>query len=1168
MVKLETSTFESRFLFQPLPVGRVNAGFYVSDTEGRSLPNALVQFYDRGDLVARLKTNPSGNANACLHPISEVCDVRITAGEMGTWLFDVALPPGERWRRDVPLPNAVSISGRVLAMDGSPQNAMVVQAIHISAPSFDPGGAAQHRGPNEDRTITPLLPLPAFSETVLSDDEGNFKFVNLRPGNYRLRCHGPDGYISPESDPESAAGATGVIAVQPDRAQNEIIFKFPEAKKGVWQQVPITIGLDRVEPRSLHRTPDGRLWIGTTAGSVHVYDGTGFEVFTSPDVPGGDVYVIERATDGSEWIGTRNGVARYADGDFQTLSINDRLARKPVLGIASESDGSIWIGTHSGLLRYDGQNYDSFTATNGLPSNFINCLLKARDGTLWLGTGSGLVSYDGRSFQKIDLFPSLIDPGIGTTIFQSKEGPIWFSSADLVFNGALRYDGKSFSQLTSESGLLSDHIWDTAETSDGDLWFATPAGLSRFNGSTVINYTEKDGLVGGSVSNIFADSDDVLWCTGLRSVFRFDPKGFKGFTSRDGLQKRGGVTPEILDSEPSQDGGFWIGTGWGGLYRTDGKTFQHVEDSVSEDSYVRDIHQDADGQLWLATRSGIIKHEGSRSVRVFDGDWIAAVTKDLEGNLWYGQGWAGGGLSRYNPETGESEFFTTAHGLPNNEVWALATSADGGVWVGTGGGLARYRNGKIEDFRDSLGISTGGIFDLRIDADETLWIGSGQGLHQWDGFERLSITAADGLPGQHIWRSARTPDGIIWMGSDSHGLLGYDGKAVTELDMRDGLLGNSVLALAPNSDGSLCIGFSGGGFTQYRPTTTRPSVRFLKVQLSDQTLTEFSDLPGIETGDRVTIQYQEIDLKTHPDKRQFRYRVEDPSGETLYASVTKDRRFEWTPLKGGPYTFEIQAIDRDLNYSEPARLTFRATVPWYANAWITVPGGGAFAGLLVWAFIARALYLAKRREAARLHERARIARNLHDHMGASLTHLALLGNSVRQQSEEPAITRTLAHQLSESAQELSRTMSEVTWATDPTKDTLESFVSYVSTYSQKFLAPCDLRLRLDFPQEIPDVSLRAELRHNLFLVVKESLNNVAKHARASEVRIELKLSEHTLHLSIQDDGCGFLRTEVRAESHGLDNMRKRLADLGGGLSVDGEGGQGTRVQARVPLPKK
>jgi signal transduction histidine kinase len=273
------------------------------------------------------------------------------------------------------------------------------------------------------------------------------------------------------------------------------------------------------------------------------------------------------------------------------------------------------------------------------------------------------------------------------------------------------------------------------------------------------------------------------------------------------------------------------------------------------------------------------------------------------------------------------------------------------------------------------------------------------------------------------------------------------------------------------------------------------------------------------------------------------------------------------PEEKGSYSFEVQAIDRDLNYSDPARVLLQVFVPWHANPLLLVSGLILMAGLLVWGFIAGLLYLRKRREADREQERARIARDLHDQLGAGLTHLAMLGDFLKQRSDQPVVAQSLAARLSDSAYELSRTMGQVIWATDPAKDTLRSFVSFVSSYAEKFLAGSPLGLRLDFPGELPELLLPAQLRHQLFMVVKEALNNAVKHAQASKVRIGLEISDQELALTFEDDGQGFDKSQIDPSRHGLANMQKRLSDLGGTLEIATAPGRGTRIEARLPLPR-
>lgn len=1158
LLKLQMQRGFWHFLTQPLPGGRATAGLHVTDQAGKPVAGALVQFYDQGELAGRVRTDQGGVAQACLFPAAAVYDVRITAGEMGAWQFGVALPPGGRRRLDVTLTNAVSISGRALAMDRSPQNRIVVQAIAV------PDSTAAESSPSK-APIKPLLPLPAFSETVLTDTNGAFRFVNLRPGRYQLRCHGPDGFIYPEGAERTTPSGSMVIATEAGRTAEGVVFQFGEAKKGVWKSYPITQGLRELNPVCIHRTPDGLLWIGTDKSFLYAYDGVEFKLMAStPEIPANEILALAHGADGTIWIGTAGGISRQVEGRTQTLPFDETVARKAVNDILVAPDGTVWFATASGLGRYDGRKLVMFTVRNGLPSNFINRLLWARDGTLWIGTENGLAHFDGKNFTELQPVHGIGERGV-TKLHQTKDGAIWFIGSQL--GGAYRYDGKAFSRLGVENGLASAFPYDMAETSDGALWFATDVGLSKFNGTTVVNYGEEDGLSNLWVRKIFVDSDDVLWCANGWGVSRFDPKGFIRFGQRDGLSRSDGGLAEVFAFEPEPDGNVLIGTGWTGIFRSDGKSLQPVTSSLPK-PYVRQIYRATDGTLWFGTESGILKLDGGQMVRVLERSWVIALCSDDQGNLWYGHGWNGGGLSRYNPKTGVETVFAKAQGLPDDQVWAVEPSAEGDVWVGTGAGLARFHDGKIEDFRERLGIPTGAVFDLRRDASETLWIGSRQGLHRLKGSERVSITVTNGLPDQHVWCSARTADGKIWMGTDSNGLLGYDGKAVTALDKRDGLSGNSVFTVKTNADGSLWIGFLDGGLTRYQPTTTRPSVRVRGALLDQQTLTNLSKFPDIPTGHRVTIQYQEIDPKTHPDKRQFWYRLANRAGETVFAAATKDRRFDWVPEKAGGYTFEIQAIDRDLNYSEPARVLMQVTVPWHANAWILTPIVAAFGGLLVWAFVAWKLYGRKNRETALLRERVRISRDLHDHLGAGLTHLAMVGDLVRQQTDKPEAVQMLATRLSESARELTRTMGEVIWATDPDKDTLRSFALFVTRYAEGFFAASALRLRFDIPAELPDVVLPSEVRNSLFMVAKEAMNNVAKHAQASELRIKLELGDRELRLSFEDDGHGFSRNQVALGRHGLVNMEERLRDLGGQLEIESGPGQGTRVYARAPLPKK
>jgi signal transduction histidine kinase/DNA-binding response OmpR family regulator/ligand-binding sensor domain-containing protein/HPt (histidine-containing phosphotransfer) domain-containing protein len=966
LLKLKHERHEWQFLTQPLPQDRATAELIVTDPAGNIAGNAVAAFYDRSELVARIRTDQAGKASACLYPLAKTYDMRVTSGEWSAWISDVSLKPGERRQINVRLADAVSITGRVLAMDGSPQTAIVVQALRKSATETS-------KGSFEGSNIKPLLPAPDFLETALTDGSGRYRFVNLRPGNYELRCHASEGFEAPKSA-SSAVSASGTFPVKSGATLNDVDFIIPEVKKGVWKHFPTAAGLTATQTQSLLQTPDGALWIGTPDGTLHMYDGVEYKLFRRPDIPGASVYDLKLAADGSVWIATSGGTVRFVDGKIQPLAFNDLLPRKAAISLETGRDGVVWVGTSSGLWKHEGQRMESFTTTNGLPSNTINSLQKARDGALWAGTWNGLVRHDGQKFERLDLFQGFSSHRLGK-LHQSKDGALWICSDTDTASGVYRYDGKSFYQLSTEDGLVSDEVRDIAETSDGTLWFATAGALSRYDGRTIVNYHEPDGLSQGDLLGLWVDADDVIWCATRGGVFRFDPASIVSVTRRDGLVNKDGGTPAVFAIEPASDGWFFIGAEWGGPFRTNGKLVERVPlfSPEAKDTYVRKIHRAADGVVWFGVNNGIYRLEEKGLVRVLPHEWVLALSSDREGNLWYGHGWNGGGLSRYNTKTGEQALFTTANGLPNNNVWSVTESPEGGIWIGSEGALVRFRHGAMENPEETLGVQIPAVRNFHRDAEGSLWASSVVGLHQLTGAKRRSITITNGLPDQNAWASVQGRDGIVWMATDSSGLVGYDGKAATVIDKRDGLIGNRPFSLAVDSNGSLLVGFLEGGLVRYRRSKTPPSVRLTEVRLDDQSFAPGSDFPGMKTGNRITIQYQETDLKTHPEKRQFRQQVVDSSGNVVLASVTKERRFDWTPQKGGAYTFEVQAIDRDLNYSKPAGLAFRATVPWYANAWITAPGAGAFGGLLIWAFVAGALYVSKRRESERLQQRFREA---------------------------------------------------------------------------------------------------------------------------------------------------------------------------------------------------
>ena len=216
----------------------------------------------------------------------------------------------------------------------------------------------------------------------------------------------------------------------------------------------------------------------------------------------------------------------------------------------------------------------------------------------------------------------------------------------------------------------------------------------------------------------------------------------------------------------------------------------------------------------------------------------------------------------------------------------------------------------------------------------------------------------------------------------------------------------------------------------------------------------------------------------------------------------------------------------------------------------------------------RTVALFKQQEALE-HERSRIARDLHDQLGANLTQVALLGEMAKSDRELPEEVESHAEQILQTARETTRALDEIVWAVNPSNDTLEGLVNYAVKYAQDYLALAGLRYRADVPAQLPAAALPPDVRHNVFLAFKEAVNTVVKHAQASEVWIRLQFSPESFTFEIADNGRGPAHgdPERTKNRNGLRNMRKRLEEIGGAFALTPGAGGGTLVRLTAPLGK-
>jgi signal transduction histidine kinase len=235
---------------------------------------------------------------------------------------------------------------------------------------------------------------------------------------------------------------------------------------------------------------------------------------------------------------------------------------------------------------------------------------------------------------------------------------------------------------------------------------------------------------------------------------------------------------------------------------------------------------------------------------------------------------------------------------------------------------------------------------------------------------------------------------------------------------------------------------------------------------------------------------------------------------------------------------------------------------WFQIALLAACGLGGLTSLSLM------MQLAVQSKAQRLLrlERARIARDIHDDLGARLTQLLLTGEEAQSKLPAESETRGQFGQMCDGARNVLGAIDEVVWVVNSQRDTLGDFVIYVCKYAESFLRSALVRCRFDIQRELPDISLDMPFRRNLLLTVKEALSNAVKHSGADEVAVRIRLQGQALIAIVEDNGRGFATERIDSARHGLNNMRARMNDLGGHCRVHSSPGAGCRIEFEIPLP--
>jgi signal transduction histidine kinase len=304
-----------------------------------------------------------------------------------------------------------------------------------------------------------------------------------------------------------------------------------------------------------------------------------------------------------------------------------------------------------------------------------------------------------------------------------------------------------------------------------------------------------------------------------------------------------------------------------------------------------------------------------------------------------------------------------------------------------------------------------------------------------------------------------------------------------------------------------------------------------------------------------------------PENVRFQYRLDGFDENWIEAGM--QRVATYSRLPAGTYHFRVRGCNSSGTWNDAAQpLAFIVTPFIWQNWWFQL----AILGVFTLSVIALVRYLSFRRlqlkvraleqQAALDKERARIARDIHDDVGNRLTRITLLSGLALRDRTEPDKTSGHVQQISSAVRQVTDSLDEIVWAVNPRNDTLSHLINYIGQYAVEFLNAAGVKASVDLPDHPPERSVSADVRHNLFLVTKEALHNIVRHANAREVSLRVTVNGEWIGMSIEDDGRGFDRAPDNGSADGLRNMRQRMEEIGGEFGIESRPEQGTRISLR------
>jgi signal transduction histidine kinase/ligand-binding sensor domain-containing protein len=927
----------------------------------------------------------------------------------------------------------------------------------------------------------------------------------------------------------------------------------------------------------------GYLWIGTFDG-LSVYDGLTFKNYTVTDgLATSLVWCLaeSRRLPGTMWVGTEAGLSKMQDGVFSTVSLGPGADANKIYSLCEDRIGALWCTTREGIRRlaHDsvsvviadapvdatstlvespdgriwvavGHTLYAFSPVSGLSETFplalparvtIPVLNTDSDGDLWLIRSDSVVA----QFRGTEVVNNAFVPGGSGPLLLDRKGMLWMGSRFAIARIAKAKFGKEpWEHITPDQGLPNDIFSPVLLDHENNLWFGTwDHGMTRLSERNLLRFSEK-----GATSYFFIDFDphNHAWIASDKGLLELWSDG--DGTWRSHMHVMDAVVAQAFDTHERM----WV------LYvngevrcydiRSDGRHHSSMTllhrllpgADYPQRSGGLSLYIDDRDLLWLSLQSDLVVVIDVRDtplvkkrIRYPDEIPVSSVReifRDRHGTMWFA-GFEDGMAELPNGDWGNSKFrrYTTGDGLPDNHVRTFAEDADGRLWIGTRyNGVAIKENQTFTLLSTAQGLLSNTIRSIAPGDSGDMWLGTSLGL-----------MCINGRTLQRTWRNRELAGQSIRCMTDGHG---------------------RVWALLPDA-------ITVYDYRQRMQNVVPPPVYISELTVNGNPVNHrvVSELSYDQNN--LVIGFVGISFKDEKDVH-YQYRLNGIDRD--WSPPALQRGITYAALAPGSYRFEVRAINADgIASGTPAALSFNIAAPFWQRRWFIV---GMSALLL--AFVGGTVrYVSVRKLQRRVQQletekailaerertRERIARDLHDDVASTLGSVVLYSESLKRQVEEASGPGELVRKISSLSLEAQETMDDIVWSTSPQHDTLKELLVRIRDLASATCTAGGITYAIQVPETIPDMHLPDEIRKSLFLIFKEALNNIFKHAHATTVAIEAQLQDGLFRLTITDNGSGITAGGTHSRGHGLRNMAKRAAEIGAEFSIMPGHGGGTVV---------